>query len=323
MSSQRLSSTPGRRSADRVVKKPALHVVKRHSLPVRRTWTDRLIETSHGRISIRETAGRTLPVILLHGNSSSKDVFQRQMDGSLGARYRMIAIDLPGHGASDDAIDPALSYTIPGYADAIVEALEQLDISHAVLFGWSLGGHVALEMMTRFEGTTGVMISGTSPVGNTMAAIMSGFQPHPHLALTGKAVLTERDLEDFKALTLGAAANDTLDQAMRRTDQRARARMFEHLTGGLVSDQRSLVETKAIPLAVVNGGEDPVVNVNYLTSLSYAKLWGRRCYLIPGTRHAPFLEQPEVFNAILRRFLRRMEDRFRAQSEHPSLCFSG
>lgn len=42
-------------------------------------------------------------VLLIHGNSSCKEVFRNQRDGDLGRRYRMIAVDLPCHGASEDA----------------------------------------------------------------------------------------------------------------------------------------------------------------------------------------------------------------------------
>jgi pimeloyl-ACP methyl ester carboxylesterase len=44
--------------------------------------------------------------VLIHGNSSSSRAFSRQLDGPMGKRFRLVAVDLPGHGASDDAKDP-------------------------------------------------------------------------------------------------------------------------------------------------------------------------------------------------------------------------
>jgi hypothetical protein len=56
--------------------------------------------------------------VLIHGNSSSSRAFSRQLDGPMGKRFRLVAVDLPGHGASDDAKDPG-AYSLPGHARAI------------------------------------------------------------------------------------------------------------------------------------------------------------------------------------------------------------
>ncbi len=55
-----------------------------------------------------------------------------------------------GHGESDDAIDPIETYTRPGLADAAIELLRRIGVAQAAVFGWSFGGHIGIEMMTRF-----------------------------------------------------------------------------------------------------------------------------------------------------------------------------
>ena len=291
--------------------------------PAGAPWSDTLIETSHAVVAVRQTLGQKLPVLLLHGNSSSKDVFRHQMESRIGAQYRLIAMDFPGHGASGAAREPLRSYNFRGYADVALEVLEKLGIDHAVVLGWSLGGHVGLEMMTSFPGMIGLMVTGAPPVGNTIEAIQAGFRPHPHLGLTGRLAFSDEEVDQFKAMTLGSCADADGADPVRRTDGRARALMFEHLLAGKASDQKRIAETSTIPLAVVNGADDPLVDTGYLTGLAFAKLWDRRCYLIPRTGHAPFLEAPEVFNQILARFLKRMEGRLRSRLAHGSLCFSG
>jgi pimeloyl-ACP methyl ester carboxylesterase len=58
-------------------------------------------------------------VLLIHGNSSSKEIFLRQM-GMLRRRgFGIVAPDLPGHGASNDARRPARTYSFPGYASVL------------------------------------------------------------------------------------------------------------------------------------------------------------------------------------------------------------
>src|SRR5206468_510625 len=102
-------------------------------------------------------------------------VFRNQMEGPLGQRYRMLAPDLPGHGDSSDAVDPVRSYSMPGYADAMVEVLSLMGIDKAIVFGWSLGGHNGLEMISRFPGLLALMITGTPPV--SAAEVTKGFRP--------------------------------------------------------------------------------------------------------------------------------------------------
>lgn len=108
----------------------------------------RTIETSQGRIAFLESSGSGTPVVFIHGNSTCRDVFRHQFETTTLATARhIIAIDLLGHGQSDDALDPQKAYTIPGYATTLIEALRSLNITRAALVGWSLGGHVSLEMI--------------------------------------------------------------------------------------------------------------------------------------------------------------------------------
>jgi pimeloyl-ACP methyl ester carboxylesterase len=79
----------------------------------------RKIDAPNGALAAHESAGRGPPVVLIHGNSSSSRVFSRQLDGPLGQRFRLIAVDLPGHVASDDAEDPS-AYSLPGHASAVM-----------------------------------------------------------------------------------------------------------------------------------------------------------------------------------------------------------
>ncbi len=48
--------------------------------------------------------------------------------------------------------------------------------------------------------------------------------------------------------------------------------------------------------AVVNGAEDPIVNLDYIDHVRYANLWRDRCFRIDSAGHAPFLQNSAVFN---------------------------
>jgi pimeloyl-ACP methyl ester carboxylesterase len=223
------------------------------------------------------------------------------MKSALGERYRVIAPDLPGHGASSDATDPVRSYSMPGYADAMTEVLGLLGVGEAVVFGWSLGGHIGLEMISRFPGMLGLMITGTPPVSPEQ--VTQGFRPSPHMHLAGQEAFSVEDIDSFARSTCGEPFEPFLREAVARTDGRARRLMFEAFAGGVGADQSVIVATAKIPLAVVNGDEEPFVNTEFVSRIRYANLWEGKCHLVGHSGHAPFWDAPEKFNAILARFL--------------------
>ena len=106
----------------------------------------RTILTPQAAVRISDTGGPGFPLLMLHGLSCSRIVFAHQLASpELRRAARILTIDLPGHGDSQNAPDPATAYTISGMADCVASALRQLRIERAAVYGWSLGGHVAIE----------------------------------------------------------------------------------------------------------------------------------------------------------------------------------
>ena len=134
---------------------------------------NRTIRTTHADIAISETGGTGLPVLLIHGNSGCKEVFSKQLESDLGDRFRMIAMDLPGHGDSSPAIVPENTYSWLGYADCAIQVLKAMGVKQAAVYGWSLGGQAAIEMLPGYDGMAGLMITGAPPVSPTMESPVS------------------------------------------------------------------------------------------------------------------------------------------------------
>lgn len=260
------------------------------------------IHTSHADIAVRTSAGTGLPLILLHGNSSCKEVFAHQIEGSIGAAYNLVAVDLPGHGASSDAFNPAATYSIPGYAEAVLEVIAALGIKRAAIYGWSLGGHVAIDLIPRFPGLAGVMITGTPPIRPTLESFQAGFKPEPVAALFGQETLSEADRDAFAHAVYGSADSAPFRAALARTDGKARRMMIESIFSGKTADQRQIVETSDVPVAIVDGAHDPFVNLDYVAGLRIPSLWESHCFILRGAAHAPFLTHADRFDPILARF---------------------
>jgi len=266
--------------------------------------SDHYIDTTHGRLAFTDLGRAEVPVVLIHANSVCKESFEPQIV-ELSRKRRVIAFDLPGHGASNDASDPRRTYSMSGYADALLEALGKMGVQRFVAVGHSLGGHVALEMIAAGAQVDGALVFGTPPVANNLDGLQAGFKPTPEMAYTGNAKLLDEQVPMIVELALGAKirADAFFNEAVRRTHGVARQYMIEAAIAGHGSDQRSLVETSLVPLAIVNGENDPVINLDYIDSLNYANVWEGDPIRVRGAGHALHRERPDEFNDILLRFV--------------------
>jgi pimeloyl-ACP methyl ester carboxylesterase len=264
------------------------------------TWI-RTVQTSHGSLVVEECGSVGTPVLLIHGNSSCRGVFRRQFRSPLSYSRRLVAFDLPGHGQSSNAPDPVRTYTLPGLADAAIELLENLDISEAVVLGWSLGGHVGIEMLHRFPGMKGLIITGTPPVRRDGMA--EGFVASPQFGLASRRDLSDSDVDAFACAMFGLPVEPFLRAAITRADGRFRQRLFEAARAGEGVEQRVAVEKSSVPIAVVNGADDRLINLDYADAVAYGNLWDRRCHRLGGVGHAPFWHASSEFNSLVERFL--------------------
>jgi pimeloyl-ACP methyl ester carboxylesterase len=90
-------------------------------------------------------AGSGPTLVLLHTMRTQLDLFQRVIP-ALAARYHVYAIDLPGHGHSDN---PRADYTASFFIGMVAGFLDQRDLQKAVLVGESIGGTIALGLAAR------------------------------------------------------------------------------------------------------------------------------------------------------------------------------
>src|SRR5512136_213880 len=83
--------------------------------------------------------GTATPMLLIHGLGDEADTW-RHLVTPLSAERRVIALDLPGFGRSDQ---PARPYTLPFFQDIVIELLDILVVQRAILIGHSLGAIIA------------------------------------------------------------------------------------------------------------------------------------------------------------------------------------
>nr|WP_250808192.1 alpha/beta hydrolase [Neorhizobium tomejilense] len=258
-------------------------------------------KSRHGLLRFRDSGGRCEPLILLHGSSYSSNVFSHLFSSELGRSFRLIAIDLPGHGLSTDAFNPLKTYSVGGFADCVVDLAAHLVLPSFSLFGWSLGGHVAMEVAARGHPVRGLILSGAPPVSQGMLGMLSGFKLSVGLAIASKRIFSTRDAAMFESMCI-APGSRLYETDLMRADGRVRQLFAKSLLRADYHDQRSFVESTSIPVCILNGELDPFVRA------SHAQRIKRRSpkvlnVSVKGVGHAVFHQDPGVFVRIVSDFL--------------------
>ena len=279
-------------------------------------------------INVVDSEGTGHPIVLLHGNSCGSFVYRHQLEGELGSRFRLIVVDFPGHGrsgwaressgtgytsdrpatedrpAAEDRPDAEDLYTIPGYAGVVVEVVQRIGVSEAVVAGHSLGGHVALEAAPRLPGAVGFFTFGAPPVGKP-AAMDRAFLPNPNIAAAFQAdspdEIVRRYITDF--FTPDTPVPDEFYRSYHRTDGRIRTVLQESVAAGTYTDELDLARTLGRPLAIIHGEQDLLVNDAYYSEIELPTLWRGAVQHIAGGGHTPQWETPDEFNRLLAAFV--------------------
>lgn len=238
------------------------------------------------------------PLILLHGWAQSSACWGSGLLADFAARYRVVAVDLRGHGYSDA---PTSGYEdSKNWAGDVAAVLAAEGITaDAVLLGWSYGGLVICDYLAEHgsDAVAGIVLVGAitsigrgqagGRVGTAMrAAIPGAMAEEPRVAI--------KALGSFgQALTGPTEGKGTEAQALfgltLATPPRVRAALFDRTV-----EHDDLLRSLGIPAFVLHGTEDTVVDVSAgrhaeeLIPTAVASYWD-------GVDHGPFVADPQRF----------------------------
>lgn len=275
---------------------------------------DRFIDIGGARIRYR-VEGTGPAVLLVHGLGAFIESWAWTIAG-LRDRYTVVAFDFPGFGFSDPV---PTAFAPEGAAAFLLSFMDALRIRSAAFIGSSLGGAIAAMAAGRVPGRCSALIlsapAGFAPrvpaatrlatlplVGEVcVAAIRRAPVLGVRSALVRRTHLPPVLVETARrAFTQGAAGASCLRIVRATVGLRG-------IRPEVIARVRTAAERVTAPTLLIWGTRDRVVPVDQAAAVARV-IRHARTHLMPGAGHAPFIENADAFNAVVREFLSRVSE---------------
>ncbi len=244
--------------------------------------------------------GKGTPIVFVHGFPLNRSMWEPQVR-SLSGQFRVITVDLRGHGESDA---PLWLYTMDQFADDVKGLLDHLSIQQAVLAGFSMGGYVVFAFYRKYAARVkGLVLADTRPQPDSAEGRAGRFKTAQTAHKDGAGAIAD--------IMLPKLLSPASVQGKPDLVQKVRAMMTGAPVTGIAGDLMAMAERPdSVPLlkeitcpALVIVGE-----LDGLTPPADAKLMadtikGARIQTIPAAAHLSNLEQPEAFTNAVKSFL--------------------
>lgn len=242
-------------------------------------------------------------LVFIHGLGGSQSTWATVL-GNFAESYRVLALDLPGHGASSKpSPDEGGDYSLPALAAAVGEVIEKLDLAPAVLIGHSLGGATALELaLARPKLVRGLVLVNSAGLGAEVSGdLLDRIEAEPsrdeakkllELFFADKRFVLDRGIDDMYANRSAPGADAAVKAAANAAFNReGQAIRYDARLGELTQ-----------PILIVWGEQDAVLPAAH--GVAAAKAIPRAWFeLLEGVGHVPQIEASEAFSDIVKRWL--------------------
>lgn len=267
-------------------------------------------ETSHfytdvngARIHYIEKPGDSgLTILLIHGRALSVTSWEKQFFDKTLSPFRMIALDLPGHGLSQRSDDINETYALDAYKHLLIGFIGKLKLDNYILAGLSLGGHIALQALPFLPGCKGVFAM-TMPITKPMQPALM-YQHGDVLERVYSADVRLEDVNRYIPILFSKTERqmpDVFTNAFFQTDIRIHEGIVNGIISGEYQDETIIIRNAAVPIAVVAGNEDQIHNLEYLDHFDLP-VWSDTYHKVPDAGHLLTWEKPIQVNNLLKTF---------------------
>lgn len=237
-------------------------------------------------------------LLFLHGLGSTKKDWDAQVP-FFSENYRVITLDLRGHGASTI---PKKEYGVALMTEDVKALLDQLEIKKATLIGFSMGGAVAFEMANSYPTyVENLVIVNSGPDFNNMGSIgVELLKNRTHFLETkGLELLAKEIAFNMFPEAHQVEMRNAFEIRCKNNDYNGYYQSFVTLMEWGLGDK--LKDIKARTLVVASDMDyTPIAfkeeYVNRMVNASFC--------VIENSRHGVVIDQADAFNEALNKFLK-------------------
>jgi pimeloyl-ACP methyl ester carboxylesterase len=207
------------------------------------------------RIAFADYGDGEQTLVLVHGLLMNRHMYDNLAPEMVARGYRVITVDLLGHGTSDKPADMR-AYSMSGFADQVAALIEHLELDRPVVGGTSLGANVALELATRHPRAARALFIEMPVLDNALVAAGLIFLPILLTLRVGKPLL--RGVAELtNRIPRSNFLVDILLDWTRRPPEASEA-VLEGLLFGRTAPPREERELIGLPALVIGHPADPL-----------------------------------------------------------------
>jgi pimeloyl-ACP methyl ester carboxylesterase len=235
-------------------------------------------------------------ILFLHGNSSSSHSFSQQKKNDFLPNYRLLFLNLPGHGISAKSHD----YSLPFLGRIICDFVGALGLENYILVGHSFGGHVALHSLKHLC-PSGIFLFGTPPM--SVPFNLTSFLPNDLSCVLFQEDPSLKDVMAFGSdLALKGEVLATFSDDFMATDPAFRASLLENIGKGIYENEKELLRQYQGKVRVLIPTCEKIVNNDYVLEVLHELARPFQIETILAN-HCIHLENPSLFNHFLSTFV--------------------
>jgi pimeloyl-ACP methyl ester carboxylesterase len=243
--------------------------------------------------------GTGLPIVFLHAFPLNRTMWTQQEE-ALSSQFRVITIDLRGHGESDA---PLWRYTLDQSADDVCALLGHLAIQQALFVGLSMGGYILFAFYRKYANRVkGLILADTRAQADTAEGKDGRFQMAQTAYKKGPSAIADMMIPKL----LSPVTVQSKPELVRQVRAMIEGNQISGIVGDLMAmaerpDSVLLLSQITCPTQIIVGERDQATPPSD-AHLMADQIPAARLAIIPEAAHLSNLEQPDTFNQIVTAF---------------------
>ena len=242
--------------------------------------------------------GSGAPLVLIHGVGGDSGNWD-DMVPRLSAKFRVIRVDLRGHGRSAPLRAPC---SVEHLARDVVEVIDALGVRACRLAGFSLGGQVAQSIALDYPDRVEKLVLISTVAGRTeseQAGVASRVQL---LKDKGTAAIAESNRERWFTEGFRKRHPEKVEARVQQLLQTDAQSYLHAFTVFATADLGARLGDILAPTLIITGEEDAAATPR-MAQLMRERITNSTLHVLPGLRHSLLIERPELVTDLMLDFL--------------------